>query len=161
MKCLICNTRRATSTHHVRPRDNSGPDDHKSKIMLCRPCYDIAEETCNDTGVELGPHVVELIRLEYGFPTSDASKDIDRSVFATSLYRLRRKYRSIKRRSVKSMVPGTVVIRCPYCGKWHSPEKNGRVICPALKREIVQIKEANVFHNTLMENIKRIRALIE
>ena len=96
MKCPICNTRKATSLHHVTPRDNGGSNNHRNKIMLCKPCHDIAEEVYQNTGAVLSPQVIELIRLEYGFPTRDADKDVEMSLLTTSLYKARRMNRFVK-----------------------------------------------------------------
>jgi len=158
MKCPICDTRRATGTHHIKLGDS---DNHKNKIMLCRPCHDKVEEIYSNSGAELSPQVIRLIRLEYGFPAEDIDKDIDRSILATSLHKLRRKYRFTKERNVKVPVPDGVAIRCPYCGKQHYPGKNGLVICPALKNRTVHDEETETFSNVLAKSIKQIRASIE
>lgn len=163
MKCPICSTRRATSTHHIKPRDDGGSDNHKNTIMLCKPCHDIVEEVYSNTGAELSPQVIELIKLEYGFPTGNIDRDINRSVLATSLYRLRmkRKYKFAKEKSIKAMVPDGTSIRCSYCGGWHLPEKNGLVICPKLKAMTAQTIEAEASYRMLMEKIEKVRQSIE
>lgn len=168
MKCPICNTRRATSTHHIKPRDSGGSDDHRNKVTICRPCHNIVEEIHDNTGAELSLQVIELIRLEYGFPDGDVNKDIDWSILATSLYRLRRKYRFAGEKRGKASVSGGISIRCPHCNKWHYPDKKGRIICPELVNETeqlrsmrVQAEEAEVFSSLIMENIKKVRASIE
>ena len=161
MKCPICNTKRATGTHYIKPRDDDGSDNHRSKVTLCRPCHDIVEEVCDRTGKELSPQLIDLIKLEYNFPDGDTDWDVARSVFATTSYRLRRKRKFAREKHAKTEVPDGVALKCPHCGKWHYPEKNGRVICPVLKAHPVYVNEADVFHSNIMGKIKRVRESLE
>jgi len=161
LKCPICTIRRATSIHHIKPRDSGGSNNHKNKVMLCKPCHDIVEEVYNNTGAELSPRVIELIRVKYSFPVRDIDKDISRSILTTSLYRMRRKYKFAKEKNTRTAVPDSVAMRCPYCGKWHYPNRNGFIICPMLRGVITQARETTTFFNTLIEKINRVRANIE
>ena len=163
MKCPICTIRRATSTHHVKPRDSGGSNKRRNKIMLCRPCHDIAEEVYNNTGAELSPQTIRLIKLEYGFPVGDIEKDIDGSMLTTSLYNIRRKYRRKLAKEEKNKdIPVGTVVTCPICGKLHNLERNGIIRCPTLLKVVTASdRETEAFHSMLMEKIKKARVSIE
>ena len=156
MKCPICSTNRATSNHRIQ-LDNGGSNNHKDKIMLCRSCYDIVEAT----GKELSPQLIDLIKLEHNFPNGDTNWDVARAVFTTFSYRLRRKRKFASENHTKPDDSKSVAMRCPYCGKWHYPGKDGRVICPVLKATPAHIIEANVFHNNIMGRIRKVREILE
>ena len=161
MKCPICTIKRATSTHHVKPRDSGGSDNHRNKITLCRPCHDIVEDIYGNTGAELSPQVIRLIKLRYGFPIGDIDRDIDRSILETSLYRLRRKLKFARESRIEVTIPNNISLRCPHCRKWHYPDKKGRVICPELLTMTVHVEEIDAFRNDILEKVKKIRMIVE
>lgn len=136
MKCPICSTNRAVSPHHIRPREDRGSDGRKNKILLCKSCHNIVEDLFSRTGKMLSPQMIESIRLEYSFPDSPS---VSLSVSRSSLYytvhkTTRNRKRRIRFAEEKSKITsGGIALRCPYCGKWHYPEKSGRVICPVIK----------------------------
>lgn len=161
MICPICSIRRATSTHHIKPTNDGGSDNHKNKVTLCKLCHDIVEEVYSNTGLELSSQVVKLIKLEYNFPIDNIDRDIDMSIRATSLYRLRRKYKFYTEKKVKIDIPDGAAMRCPYCRKWHFPGRRGLVVCPMLKNMTTQAVKAETSYSMLMEKIRKVRLSIE
>ncbi len=165
MRCPICTVNRATSTHHIKPRGSDDSDNPKNKVTLCKSCYDRVEEVCGNTGAKLSPQLIDLMKLEHGFPDGSTDKDIAESVLATTLYRMRRQYKFARKRRAKVEVQEGVSIRCPRCNGWHFPDKNGAVRCPVFKVVVISAEETlaeiDAAHNILIEKIKRIRASVE
>jgi hypothetical protein len=159
MKCPVCLTNRATGPHHIKPLQDGGGNGHKNKVFLCKRCHDIVEDITNRTGAEFSSDMVALIRLDYGFPTSpDVDKSIQQSELHYSTYRLR-KNRSSRRRfrfieEKTKISAGGIAIRCPFCSKWHYPNKRGFVICPVYEPEQPMSNlEIDEFFNNLRNKI--------
>jgi 5-methylcytosine-specific restriction endonuclease McrA len=61
--CPVCLTLRATSTHHIIPREMGGSDDDRNIISLCPRCHDLVEIIYHETGECYSPSMAIRIRL--------------------------------------------------------------------------------------------------
>lgn len=157
MKCPICTVNRATTIHNI----DLGGNHDSNKITLCKSCYDIIEDICYHSGLELTPDIVASIKLGYDFPGRDINMDIQKSILDTSLYRLRRRLKFFKSKKVKPVAPDGPSIWCSYCKEWHIPEKNGAVICPVLKGRGIQPSEIDLSHNITMDKLESARKILD